>query len=77
MPLVDPLEGIKPKGCTWVLKRKTKMDGNIEIYKVRLVAKDYKQRQVVDFNETFLLVAMLNSMRILFSIVAYHDYKIW
>jgi len=42
------------------------MDGNIQMYKARLIAKDYKQRQVVDFNETFLLIAMLNSIRIFF-----------
>jgi len=76
MPLVGPLQGIKPIRCKWVLKRKTETDGNIQMYKARLIAKDYKQRQVVDFNETFLLIAMLNSIRIFFSIVAYHDYKI-
>ncbi|KAK8652076.1 hypothetical protein V6N13_061100 [Hibiscus sabdariffa] len=37
--LVEPLEGIKPIGCKWVFKKKTDMDGNVQTYKGRLVAK--------------------------------------
>ncbi|KAL4361053.1 hypothetical protein GQ457_04G019690 [Hibiscus cannabinus] len=36
--LVEPPEGIKPIGCKWVFK-KTDMDGNVQTYKGRLVAK--------------------------------------
>ena len=53
------------------------MDDNVQTYKVRLVIKCYKQRQMVDFNETFLLIAMLKFIRILFAIITYHDYEIW
>ncbi|KAK8708424.1 hypothetical protein V6N13_059466 [Hibiscus sabdariffa] len=37
--LVEPPEGIKPIGCKWVFKKKTDMDGNVQTYKERLVAK--------------------------------------
>ncbi|KAK8528240.1 hypothetical protein V6N12_074774 [Hibiscus sabdariffa] len=37
--LVDPPEGVKPIGCKWVFKKKTDMDGNVQTYKGRLVAK--------------------------------------
>ncbi|KAK8609034.1 hypothetical protein V6N13_025341 [Hibiscus sabdariffa] len=37
--LVEPPEGIKPIGCKWVFKKKTDMDGNVQTYKGRLVAK--------------------------------------
>ncbi|KAK8506891.1 hypothetical protein V6N12_046252 [Hibiscus sabdariffa] len=37
--LVEPPEGIKPIGCKWVFKKKTDMDGNVQTYMGRLVAK--------------------------------------
>ena len=37
--LVEPPEIIKPIGCKWVFKKKTDMDGNVQTYKGRLVAK--------------------------------------
>jgi len=50
------------------------MKDNIQTYKARLVVKVYRQKQRV---ETFSLVAMLKSVRILIAIATYHDYKIW
>ena len=41
------------------------MEGNVTTYKARLVAKGYRQRQGVDYDETFSLVAILKSTRIL------------
>ena len=46
-------------------------------YKARLVAKGYRQKQGVDYNETFNPVAMLKSIRILLAIAAHYDYEIW
>jgi len=46
-------------------------------YKARLVAKGYRQRQGIDFDETFSPVAMLKSIRILLAIAAHYDYEIW
>ena len=39
--LVETLEEIKPIGCKWVYKRKRRVDGKVETYKARLVAKVY------------------------------------
>src|SRR5215468_10747066 len=75
--LVDPPEGIRPIGCKWVFKRKTDIDANVSTYKARLVAKGYRQRQGVDFDETFSPVAMIKSIRILIAIAAHYDYEIW
>ena len=75
--LVEPFERIKPIGCKWVFKRKIDMDGKIQTYKARLVAKDYNQRQGVDFGKTFSHVAMIKSIRIILAVTAYHDYEIW
>ena len=46
-------------------------------YKARLVAKCYKQRQGINFDETFSSVAMLKSIKILHAVAAYYDYEIW
>ncbi|KAK9008904.1 hypothetical protein V6N11_080381 [Hibiscus sabdariffa] len=75
--LVEPPEGIKPIGCKWVFKKKTDMDGNVETYKGRLVAKGFRQIHGVDYDETFSPVAMFKSIRILLAVAAFHDYKIW
>ncbi|KAK9044819.1 hypothetical protein V6N11_058710 [Hibiscus sabdariffa] len=75
--LVEPPEGIKPIGCKWVFKKKTDMDGNVQTYKGRLVAKGSRQIHGVDYDETFSPVAMLKSIRVLLAIAAFHDYEIW
>ncbi|KAK8609984.1 hypothetical protein V6N13_093394 [Hibiscus sabdariffa] len=75
--LVEPPEGVKPIGCKWVFKKKTDMDGNVQTYKGRLVAKGFRQIHGVDYDETFSPVAMIKSIRILLVIAAFHDYEIW
>ena len=75
--LVDVLEGVTLKGCKWVFKKKIRVDGQVETYKARLVAKGFKQRQEIDYDETFLLVAILKSIQILLAIATYFDYEIW
>lgn len=52
------------------------MDYNIQMYKATLASKSYKQTQNVNFNETLSLIVMIKSIKILFTIVANHDYKI-
>jgi hypothetical protein len=75
--LVDPPDGMRAFECKWIFKKKTEADGNIHIYKARLVAKSFCQIHGVDYDETFLPVAMLKSIWFLLAIVAYYDYKIW
>ena len=75
--LVDSPKGVKPIGCKWVFKRKRGADGKVKTYKARLVAKGYHQRYGIDYDETFSLVAMLKSIRIMLTIAAHLDYEIW
>ena len=39
--LVDPLDGVKLIGFKWIYKRKRGIDGKLETFKTRLMAKGY------------------------------------
>ena len=54
--LLDDRQAIENK---WIFKKKTNADGNITIYKARIVAKRFRQDQGVDYDEIFSLVSML------------------
>ena len=49
----------------------------METFKARLVAEGFTQKEGINYEETFSPVAMLKSIRILLSIAAVLDYKIW
>ena len=75
--LVDPLERIKPIGCKWVFKRKRGTDGKVEIYKVYLIAKDYRQHYSINYDEIFSPVVVFKFIRIMLAIfAAYMNYEI-
>ncbi|GJU38117.1 retrotransposon protein, putative, ty1-copia subclass [Tanacetum coccineum] len=75
--LVDLPPNCKTVGSKWIFKKKTDMDGNVHIYKSRLVAKGYTQTYMVDYEETFSPVADIRVIRMLISIAAFYDYEIW
>ena len=75
--MVDPLEGIKFIGCKWILKKKRGIDGKVETYKAHLVVKGYRQHYGINYDEIFFSVAILKSIRIMFTIAAHLDYEIW
>ena len=75
--LVDLPHDQKAVENKWILKRKADADGNVTIYKARLVTKGFRKIQGVDYDETFSPVAMLKSVRIMLAIAAYFDYEIW
>lgn len=52
---------------------KYKANGSVEIYKARLVAKGFTKTYGVDYEETFVPVAKMNSIRVLLSLVANLD----
>nr|GFB10216.1 putative retrotransposon Ty1-copia subclass protein [Tanacetum cinerariifolium] len=66
----------KTVGSKWLFKKKTDMDGNVHIYKARLVAKSYTQTPGIDYEETFSPVADIRAIRIHIAIAAYYDYEI-
>ena len=66
--LVSTLTDAVVVGCRWVDSLKYYLDGLVDRYKGRLVAKCYTQTYGLNYFETFSSVAWLNSIRILFSI---------
>jgi hypothetical protein len=71
--LVDRPYGCKPVGCKWVFKKKLRPDDTIDKYKVRLVAKDYTQKEGEDFFDTYSPVARLTTIHVLLSLPASHN----
>ena len=70
--LPDDRQAIENK---WTFKRKTDADSSVTIYNAQIVAKGFRQVQGVDYDESFSLVSMLKSVRIMLAIGAF--YEIW
>lgn len=51
--LIPPPHGSNIIDCKWVYRVKRKADGSIDRYKARLVAKWFKQRYGIDYEDTF------------------------
>ncbi|RVW28531.1 Retrovirus-related Pol polyprotein from transposon TNT 1-94 [Vitis vinifera] len=71
--LVDLPPGSKPIGCKWVFRRKYHTDGMIQTFKARFVAKGFKQREGIDYFDTYASVARTTSIRILFALASIHN----
>ena len=59
-----------PVGCKWVFTVKFKTEESIERHKERLMAKGYTRTFGIDYQETFALIAKMNTVRVLLSIAA-------
>ena len=70
--LVDLPSGAKHIGYKWIFKRKYLLDGSIEKYKARLVAKVFSQKQNVDYFDTFAPVTRISSICILIALASIH-----
>ncbi|KAL0428017.1 UNVERIFIED_CONTAM: Retrovirus-related Pol polyprotein from transposon TNT 1-94 [Sesamum latifolium] len=71
--LVELPDYFKAIGCKWVFKTKKDSLGNIESYKARLVAKEFTQREGIDYTETFSPVSEKDSLRTIMALVAHFD----
>ncbi|CAI7736221.1 unnamed protein product [Closterium sp. NIES-54] len=66
----------KALDCTWVLCVKTDAEGRLERRKTRLVIKGFQQREGIDFQEVFALVAKAPTLRLLLAAVAACGWKV-
>ena len=67
----------KSTGVKWVYKLKKNAKGEVERYKARLVVKGYSRRQGIDYDEVFAPVARLETIRLLISLVAQNQWRIF
>ena len=74
--LVDLHEGAKAIGLKWIFKIKRNVDGSINKYKSRLVAKGHIQRHGVDFEEVFAHVARIETVRFIIALAASKGWEI-
>ncbi|KAI3450426.1 hypothetical protein Pfo_007091 [Paulownia fortunei] len=64
-------------GIKWIFKNKTNEFGNITRNKARFVAQGYTQIKGIDFDETFVPVVRLESVRLLLAIACLMNFKLY
>ena len=60
--LVDVPPCSKHLGYKWIFKKKMKADGSIDKYKARLVIEGYKQKEGLDYFDTYSPVTRISSI---------------
>ncbi|GJT94728.1 retrovirus-related pol polyprotein from transposon TNT 1-94 [Tanacetum coccineum] len=64
-------------GTKWVFRNKLDENGIVSQNKARLVAQGYNQQEGIDYDETYALVAKLESIRILIAYACVLDFKLF
>ncbi|GJZ75835.1 retrovirus-related pol polyprotein from transposon TNT 1-94 [Tanacetum coccineum] len=62
--LVPPLDNIKPLTLKWLFKNKHDEENTVISKKTHLVVRGYRQEEGIDFEESFALVARIETIRI-------------
>lgn len=73
---IDLPPGCNTIGCKWIFKKKSRTDGTIEKFKARLVAKWFKQKEGIDFFNTYYPVTCITTIRVLIAIVSIYKLDI-
>ncbi|GKC06511.1 zinc finger, CCHC-type containing protein [Tanacetum coccineum] len=60
-------------GCKWMFKRKMKVDGTIDKFKARLVILGFRQKEEINYFDTYAPVARITTIRLLLSLIAIHN----
>ncbi|GJY48643.1 zinc finger, CCHC-type containing protein [Tanacetum coccineum] len=71
--LSDLPPSCKPLGCKWIFKRKIKVDGTINKFKARLVIQGFRQKEGIDYFDTYALVSRITTIRLLLALAAIHN----
>nr|GFB38120.1 zinc finger, CCHC-type [Tanacetum cinerariifolium] len=71
--LSDLPPGYKPLGCKWIFKRKMKANGTIDKLKARLVIQGFRQKEGIDYFDTYAPFARITSIRLLLALPAIHN----
>ncbi|GJU75513.1 zinc finger, CCHC-type containing protein [Tanacetum coccineum] len=70
--LSDLPPGCKHLGCKWIFKRKMKVNGTIDKFKARLVIQGFRQKEGIDYFDTYAPVARITTIRLLLALAAIH-----
>jgi hypothetical protein len=73
---LDLPNGHQAIGLKWVFKVKRDAAGNVVKHKASLVAKGYAQKEGVDFDEVFALVARLETVRVLLALASHGNWEV-
>ncbi|CAM8988449.1 unnamed protein product [Rhodiola kirilowii] len=68
--LSDFPPGCKPLGCKWIFKKKMKVDGSVDKFKARLVIQGFREKEGIDFFDTYAPVARISNIRLLIALAA-------
>ncbi|GJW27908.1 zinc finger, CCHC-type containing protein [Tanacetum coccineum] len=71
--LSDLPPGCKPLGYKWIFKRKMKVDGIIDKFKARLVIQGFRQKEGIDYFDTYAPVARITTIRLLLALATIHN----
>ncbi|CAM8980748.1 unnamed protein product [Rhodiola kirilowii] len=75
--VISPLPAGKiPIGCKWIYRIKYHSNGSIERHKARLVVLGNRQKEGIDYTETFAPVAKMTSVRVFLSIAAIRGWEL-
>jgi hypothetical protein len=62
--------------CRWAYRTKSATYGQISRYKARIVAKGFQKVHGIDYDETFALVANMDSIRLALSIASSKEWEV-
>nr|GEY23928.1 retrovirus-related Pol polyprotein from transposon TNT 1-94 [Tanacetum cinerariifolium] len=75
--LVDHPAGQKLVSCKWLFKIKERIEGvQKPMYKARLVARGFTQKEGIDYNEIFSLIIRHTSIRVILALTTCKDYEL-
>lgn len=74
--VTDLPPGRKAIGCQWLYSNKYNADGTVERPKARLVALGNRQREGMDYKDTFAPVAKMNTVRFLLAVSAAQRWEV-
>ncbi|GJW01536.1 retrovirus-related pol polyprotein from transposon TNT 1-94 [Tanacetum coccineum] len=69
-------EAFRPRGYKWIFKKKMKADGTIDKYKARLVIKGFRQREGLDYFDTYSPITRITSIRMVLAIAALRNLEV-
>lgn len=68
--LVELLKHKQTINCKWVYKTKFYFNGILKHQKARLVVNDFKQKEGINYEETFAPVANMNTIKLILALTA-------